>query len=294
MVRSMTGFGRGEASADGLHLTAEVKTVNHRFFTSTMRLPREYAGLEQRLTARVKECVERGHASISFELLSDGRPDAVSALNRDVLQGYLAALHELRDLVKVEGQVDLTQMLSLPGVLERGARPSPAEDQFLAAAGAALDGALQGLVALREQEGARLRADLEARLAEAEAAVERIAILAPERERRERVRLAGKLQELLGGVDVLLEGRILQEAAMLADRVGIDEELTRFRAHLALFRETMDGPAASGRQLTFVLQEMLREVNTMGSKANDSQIAQEVIAVKNELEKLREQVENIE
>jgi uncharacterized protein (TIGR00255 family) len=158
----------------------------------------------------------------------------------------------------------------------------------------ALDRALAGLVTLRDQEGARLRADLEERLAAAEAAVGRIAELAPERERRERERLTLKLHDLLGPLGPEVEGRLLQEAALMADRVGIDEELTRFRAHAALFRDTMEGDAAVGRQLGFVLQEMLREANTMGSKANDSRIAQEVIAVKNELEKLREQVENIE
>lgn len=294
MIRSMTGFGRGEASADGLHLAVEVKTVNHRFFTSTVRLPREYAALEQRLIARVKERIERGHATISFDLTAEARAEPAAALNRDALRGYLAALHELRDLVKVEGHVDLTQLLALPGILDRSAREVPDEQRFLAVASEALDHAVSRLVALREQEGARLRADLEARLAEAEAAVERIAALAPDRERRERDRLGAKLRELLSLAGAELGDRILQEAALMADRIAIDEELTRFRAHVALFRDTLDGDAPAGRQLGFVLQEMVREVNTMGSKANDSRIAQDVISIKNDLEKLREQVENIE
>lgn len=136
--------------------------------------------------------------------------------------------------------------------------------------------------------------DLLERLAEVEGAAARIAELAPERELRERERLAAKLAELLGDRSALPAGRLDQEIALLADRLDMSEELTRFRAHVALFRETLAARVAAGRQLTFVLQEMLREVNTMGSKANDSRIAQEVISVKNELEKMREQVENIE
>lgn len=294
MVRSMTGFGRGEASLNGVRVTVEVKTVNHRFFSSSLRLPREYAGLEQRLTNQVRERVERGHAAVSFELAAETRAEPAYALNREVLSGYLGALRELRDIVGAEGSVDLTQILALPGILERNARQPLAEEAFLQLASSALAAALGELVRLREQEGARLEADLLGRLAEVEAAVGRIAELAPERETRERARLSQKLEDLLAGAEAGSELRLAQEVALLADRLDVSEELTRFRSHVALFRETLGSPAAAGRQLNFVLQEMLREVNTIGSKANDSRIAQEVIAVKNELEKLREQVENIE
>ncbi len=290
----MTGFGRGEASGDGVRLAVEVKTVNHRYFSAALRLPREYGALEQGLTARLKRRVERGHAAVSFDLLPDGRTDFEFALNREVLRGYLGALEELRGVVGPSGGVDLTQLLTLPGVVEKAAREPLPEEAFQALATRALDEALARLVTLREQEGARLAEDVRARLAGIEATVERIAALAPERERRERDRLAAKLADLLGARDELGELRLTQEIALLADRLDIAEEVTRFRAHTALFRETLAADAPAGRQLTFILQEMLREVNTMGAKANDSRIAQEVIAVKNELEKIREQAENIE
>ncbi len=294
----MTGFGRGEAGADATRVTVEIRTVNHRFFTSTVKLPRDYAALEQRLAARVKERVERGHASVSVELTQDGagegRGESTYALNRDVLRGYLAALDEIRDLARLEGAVDLTQILALPGIFERGARQPLPEETFLPLASLALNAALEDLIRLREQEGSRLEADLVNRLGELEAAVERIARLAPEREIRERVRLSAKVRDLLAGAEAGLESRIVQEVALLADRLDVAEEITRFRSHVALFRETLAADAPAGRQLNFILQEMLREVNTMGSKANDSRIAQEVIGMKNELEKLREQVENIE
>jgi uncharacterized protein (TIGR00255 family) len=290
----MTGFGRGEASGEGVRLVVEVRTVNHRYFNAALRVPREFAALEQALTARVKERIERGHAAVGFELVPDGRPESGYVVNREVLQGYLGALSELNELVGGAGAVDLAQLLALPGVVERAARQTLPEEAFLALATRALDEALAGLVALREQEGERLAEDLRSRLAGIEAAVERIAALSPERERRERERLSAKLADLLGERDELGELRLAQEIALLADRLDIAEETTRFRAHVALFRETLAGDAPAGRQLTFILQEMLREVNTMGAKANDSRIAQEVIAVKNELEKLREQAENIE
>jgi uncharacterized protein (TIGR00255 family) len=290
----MTGFGRGEASADGIRLTVEIKTVNHRYFSSSMRLPREHVGLEQRLTAHVKQRVERGHAALSFDLVWEGGNQAAHALNRELAQSYLAALQELRRLAGSEARVDLAQVLSLPGMIERTVREGPDERVFLMLATSALDQALDDLVALREQEGARLAEDLNQRLGEIERAISRIAELAPAREVRERGRLTAKLADLGTALDAAAENRILQEVALLADRVDISEELTRFRAHAALFRDTLAAGGPAGRQLTFVLQEMLREVNTMGSKAADSRISQEVIVVKNELEKLREQAENIE
>jgi uncharacterized protein (TIGR00255 family) len=290
----MTGFGRGEASGDGVRLAVEVKTVNHRYFSAALRLPREFGALEQGLTAHLKRRVERGHAAVSFDLLPEGRTDQELALNRDVLRGYLEALEELRGVVGSSGALDLTQLLTLPGVVEKAIREPLPEAVFQALATRALEEALARLVSLREQEGARLADDVRARLAGIEAAVERIAALAPERERRERERLTAKLTDLLGARDELGDLRLAQEIALLADRLDIAEELTRFRAHTALFRETLAADAPAGRQLTFILQEMLREVNTMGAKANDSRIAQEVIAVKNELEKIREQAENIE
>ena len=307
MVRSMTGFGRGEAEGGGVRLAVEVRTVNHRHFSPNLRLPREYAALEPRLTARIRERVERGHAAVTFELAPDGLPETTYAVNRQVLDAYLAVLRELREAAAagggpVGGALDLTRLLALPGVVERAVRQPPDEAAFLSLASAALDRALEDLVGIREEEGARLAADLEARLGVVEAAVARIEALAPERERRERERIAAKLAGLLeaagvaaaAGADPLREARLLQEAAILADRLDLSEEITRFRSHVVLFRDTLAGGAAVGRQLTFVLQEMLREVNTMGSKANDAGIAQEVVAIKNELEKLREQAENIE
>ena len=294
MVRSMTGFGRGEADAGGQRLTVEIRTVNHRYLTVSMRLPREYAALEQTLTARIRERVERGHASVVFEVSLDGRASAGYTVNRETVRDYLSALRELREIAQLEGSVDLTQLLALPGVVERAVSVPLGEDAFLGLAAAALDAALADLVHLREEEGARLAEDLRARLAEIEAAVARVERLAPERELRERERLRAKVGELLNGRGEVAEERILQEVALLADRLDIAEEITRFRAHVALFRDSLASDAPVGRQLTFVLQEMLREVNTMGAKANDSRIAQEVIAVKNELEKLREQAENIE
>jgi uncharacterized protein (TIGR00255 family) len=290
----MTGFGRGEAAADGVRLTVEVRTVNHRFFTATVRLPREYVSLEARVTAELRARIERGHATASFDLAADPRAEAAVTVNRDTVRAYLAALAEVRELAGTDGAVDLTQVLTLPGVIERKAREPLAEEAFAGLATAALSAALGDLVALRDAEGERLREDLEVRLAAAEAAVARIEGLAPERELRERERLAAKLRELLGGVDELGEARLAQEVALLADRFDISEEVTRFRSHVALFRETLAAAGPSGRQLGFVLQEMLRETNTMGSKANDARIAQEVIGIKNELEKLREQVENVE
>lgn len=298
MIRSMTGFGRGESEAHGYLFRVEIKSVNHRFFNANLRIPRELSHLESRLAGTLSSRVERGHVSLSLEVEPAGdEKKRGPRLDREVLDRYLEIADSLDGLWNVRaGGVSVESLLGLNGVISWD-EPSIDldDDAFLEGANRAIEAALDGVIESRETEGAALEADLRARIATIEENRARIEEWAPSREARERERLRTKVEELVGNLDEESEGRIEKEIVLLADKLDIAEELTRMRAHLDHFRAEMDGGAvAVGRKLTFILQELLREANTIGSKANDAEMQQSAIEIKSELEKMREQVENVE
>ncbi|MDX1661114.1 MAG: YicC/YloC family endoribonuclease [Gemmatimonadota bacterium] len=298
MIRSMTGFGRGETEVDGYLYRAEIKSVNHRYFNANVRLPREFAHLESRVSGILSERVERGHLNVALEV--EPATEAGSngpRLDREVLDGYLEIVESLEGLWNVrKGGVSVEALLSLPGVVAwEDEQIELPEEEFFAGAGAALEPALDQLIASRETEGRALEADLRQRIAAIEERREQIGALAPEREASERERLRAKIADLLGDLDEETEGRIDKEIVLLADRIDVAEELTRMRAHLDHFVAELDADGgAVGRKLTFILQELLREANTIGSKANDPDMQQAAIEIKSEIEKMREQAENVE
>ena len=291
MLRSMTGFGAAEGACGGGRLAVEIRTVNHRHLAVQCRLPGDLQRFENEVRTRLRAPFDRGHASVTVRWTE--LPDRPSSVTIDVerARAIHTALERLRESLGIEGDVDLAFIARQPDVLVYGGGEElpPDGDQFLAL----IDEAAEQVVSAREREGAALAADLTARIQHMEAGLGAIESRAPERVTAERDRLRRSVAELLDGRQ-LDESRLGQEIALLADRLDITEEIVRLRSHFASFRDGLEVGGVVGRRLAFLGQEMLREVNTIGSKANDAPIADAVIDLKSELEKIREQVENIE
>jgi uncharacterized protein (TIGR00255 family) len=287
----MTGFGAAEGPVAGGRLRVEIRTVNHRFFNFAPKLPGDLAALEGELRERLRRDLERGHVAVQARWVESAMPDEV--LRVDVQRARLVAdrLRELRDSLGLAGEVTLELVARQPAVLtsEAGERAEvtwDAVEPIVAAAAA-------DCRAMRRREGEALTRELLHRLELLEAGGEAVASAAPERLIRERDRLRAAVAQLLDGRPVD-DARLAQEIALLADRLDVTEEVVRFRAHLAAARAALASDKPVGKQLGFLAQELGREVNTMGSKANDPAIAQQVIGMKGELEKVREQLENLE
>ncbi len=289
-VRSMTGFGAADGEAGGGRLRLEIRTVNHRHFSVQLKVPGELSELEGALRERLHGHFERGHVTVSGRWLAEpARADAV-AVDLERARAVVGSLRQLGSELGLAGEVDLATVARLPEVVrvvraETALEPSGVLE--------ILDRAGRACVHEREREGAALGADILRRLDALAVLVAGVEAAAPARVARERDRLAAAVRDLAGGVAVD-PARLAQEVAHLADRLDITEELVRFRTHLGAMRQALAGDGAEGRRLSFLLQELGREANTMGSKANDAAIAEAVIAMKTELEKLREQVENLE
>jgi len=286
----MTGFGSAEGSVLGGRLSIEIRSVNHRYFNPQLKLPFELAGTENQLRERLRRLLDRGHVTVAARWIE--APATESAVTVDLARArqVLAAAKQLKQQLKLKGEVDLAFVARHPDVLALERDGAAAEWNEVEPI---VERAAQQLVAMRAREGGALATELVGRLdalAEGALAVER---RAPERLGAELARLKKAVTELAAGVPVD-EQRLAVEVALLADRVDITEELVRLRTHLGACREALAGDGAVGKQLGFLAQELLREVNTIGSKANDAVIAHVVIAMKGELEKFREQLENLE
>jgi len=287
----MTGFGSAEGNVLGGRLSIEIRTVNHRYYNPQLKLPFEVAGIEGPLRERLRQVLERGHVTVSARWLEEPQGNGAVAVDLARARQVLAAAKELKKRLKLKGDVDLAFVARQADVLtvqRDGAANAEWADVEPIVARAA-----QALLAMRSREGAVLAAELERRLGALEAAAHAIEQRAPERLSAEFTRLKKAVAELAAGAQVD-EQRLAVEVALMADRVDITEELVRLRTHLSACRAALATDAAVGKQLGFLGQELLREVNTIGSKANDALIAQTVIAMKGELEKFREQLENLE
>ena len=294
----MTGFGRGTARAGATEATVEVRSVNGRFAEVSVRTPRVLADRDTAVQARVREAVERGNVTVNVTLLRGGA-DHAQRVNAPAARAYADLLRTLREaagLDAAEAPITLDLLLRQSDVFTTEADPAEAGEAW-AAAEAALADALDALDAMRIQEGARLADELALRLrllAEHLAAVE---ARAPARAAEAQARLRERLAELLGA-DAEAQGRLSadrleQEVALLADRLDVTEETVRLRSHLEQFHDALTAREAVGRRLNFLAQELNREVNTIASKANDPAIAHHAVAMKEEVEKIREQVQNV-
>lgn len=300
MIRSMTGFGRGECRTEKAGYTVEIRTVNQRYLDCTVRMPRDILQLEDRVRQLLKESVLRGKTEVFVTPLVDGGAELRSVrANLPLIRAYAAAYREtaldtaLSELgvTVAPASLDLQTLLRIPNAFGGSAEETDAEQQW-AVLEPALRAALAGLVSMREAEGEKLKAALLEILDGLVQKLEVLRLRAPQVPELYRERLRARLQELGQiGAD---EQRIAAEVAMFADRCSIDEETARLDSHFRQFRETLEETGSVGKKLDFLLQEMNREVNTVGSKANDMEITQTVLALKCGIEKLREQIQNIE
>ncbi|MDB4881777.1 MAG: hypothetical protein JWL95_543 [Gemmatimonadetes bacterium] len=289
----MTGFGAADGTVGGGRVSVEVRSVNHRFFSPSIKLPGLLARWEGDVRDAMRRKVTRGHVTLSARFERDAESET-SPIDESRFAAYVIQLRDLQGRYGLADALDVGTVLRMPDVFAGVAR-----EELAAEAGPELvgivDEAVDALLAMRTEEGARLVSFLDERLSVIEAALDRIAVRAPQRVVEQRDRLRTAVRELTEGLTVD-ENRLAQEIALLADRLDVMEELSRFRAHIAAFRGALGAaqPDGVGKRLGFLLQEMLREANTTGSKGNDAAIVADVLQVKEELERIREQVENLE
>jgi len=291
MIRSMTGFGSARAAVSGEEIDVEVRSVNHKFCEVKVRLPRELSAAEVELAKVVKDRLARGGVEVAVRR---GGPAASFAPRVDVAlaESYARAFAEIQARLSLPGHVTLAEILAADGVVrleERELNVEAAREALRRALGAALD----ALVAMRAREGEALAHDLAMRLGAIEALASRVGALVPRTVEAHRVRLAERVAELARGVPVD-PARLAQEVALFADRTDVTEELTRLASHLAQARTLLGLAEPAGRKLDFLVQEMHREANTIGSKSQNAEIAGHVVSLKAEIERIREQVQNVE
>jgi uncharacterized protein (TIGR00255 family) len=296
----MTGFGAATGLVGRARVHVEIRTVNHRFFNPSVKLPSAYSRWEGEVRETLRQHVTRGHVTLTARAES-ATDDAQGGIDETRFAAYVELLTALKSRHKLAGEVDLATVLRLPDVVVSTAPDADDADGIAAREGSAaglvavVDAAARALTAMREAEGARLAAYLGDRLRIVEDTVSRARERAPHRIVHQRDRLREAVRVLAEGVSVDPQ-RLAQEVAILADRLDISEEIDRLRAHIAAFRAalTAAGGEPVGKRLGFLMQEMLREANTVGSKAGDAEILHDVVLIKEELERIREQVDNLE
>jgi len=297
MIRSMTGFGRGEYSDEISKVTVEIRSVNHRYLDIYVKMPRRYSFAEDTIKSAIKERVHRGKVEVSVSVDNVGKSDSDVRLDKELAARYYNVLSELRDSFDFgeESRVSLSLIAKMPDVI---VTTPAAEDEeamvrrLLEATSKALD----DFCSMREAEGEKLAADLSARADTIQEIRDRIDKRAPEIEKEYAAKFKARVEEILGGVYEVPEERIALEAAIFADKANITEELVRLGSHISQLRKFLqsDGKEAIGKKTDFLIQEMNREANTIGSKSNDMEITSSMLELKAEIEKVREQVQNIE
>ena len=293
MIRSMTGYGRAQEALGGKDITVEIRSVNHRYFEFSARLPRAYGWLEEKLKGVAQGAASRGKVEVSLLIqAAEEGADAQVAVNAALAREYVEALRGLGTRLGLPDDLTLSAVARF-GEIFTLRRAQENEEEVQANVLAVAAQAAERFSRMRRAEGEKLREDILNRLASIEEKVARVEERSPQTVAEYRQKLTARMEELLGKAAVE-EQRILAEAAIVADRWAVDEETVRLRSHIAQLRTILDTPEAVGRKLDFLVQEMNREANTIGSKAQDVAIAQVVVEIKSEIEKIREQVQNIE
>lgn len=292
MVRSMTGFGRAKSQIDGLDITVEIKSVNHRYFEFSCRLPRAYSFMEDKIKSRLSSAITRGKVEVSV-LIDDNTENAtVVEIDHEYTNAYLKALNKLSKEFKIKNDVKVSSLIGNNDIFK--IKRQTIEDEVITkAVFTVLEEALNNFIKMRTQEGERLLKDVTDR---AKYILEKVSFIeerSPETVKSYRERIEQKIKELLGDSSID-EQRILTEVAIFADKVAVAEETVRLRSHIKQFETLMSTDDAIGRKLDFIVQEMNREANTIGSKAQDIEIAHTVVDIKSEIEKIREQIQNME
>lgn len=291
MVVSMTGFGRGKAESGSYSVNVEVKTVNHRFCEMNIRLPRQLLKIEDAIKKTLNKNIRRGRVEVFVNLEGEGMITRKIHVDWQLLDEYIETINQIKQKLGVEGTVTLQDLLNRSELIHIEENEADNEELDILVLQAVEDAVVQ-LKHMRMSEGEELKKDLLAILAQLDRNVGELQVLAPLVVQSFKERLTKRIQEFI--IDQIDETRILTEVAVFSDKADINEELTRLRSHIQQFGQTLNESDPIGRKLDFLVQEMNREVNTVGSKANDSRIAQKVVEMKSLLEKLREQVQNIE
>lgn len=292
MIASMTGYGRGEAARKGISVAIELRSVNSRFLEVTTRLPRSLSLRENEIKEIVRKKISRGKVNLLVTVEREKDGQLPLAINATAAREYYKLLNKLRKTVKLKESVKLEHLLRFSEVLEQPVLDGADEDEWEVVQ-KALDNALDDLALMRRNEGEELKKDFRERLAVIEQTLDRIETLSKEQVPTERTRLRERIQQILDNQTVD-ENRLEMELALMADRLDVTEECVRFRSHNKFFLLALDDKEPAGRKLNFLVQEMNREANTIGSKSSASEIAHLVVGVKEELERIREQLQNIE
>ena len=292
MVKSMTGYGRARQTLHGRDITVEVRSVNNRYLDCAVKVPRTYIFAEDAVKSHVQKAVSRGKVDVFITIDATAADETVVAVNEPLARGYYEALTKIRDMFSLEGELTAAVLAKFPDVLT----VTKAEEDLESVAGdicAVLDEALEAYNAMRAVEGVKLCEDIAGRVTTIETVVGKVEERSPQTVAAYREKLTARMQEVLQSTTID-ESRILTEAAIFADKIAVDEETVRLRSHIAQLRTMLKSDQPVGRKLDFLIQEVNRECNTIGSKCNDLTIAQDVVNMKAEVEKIREQVQNIE
>ena len=292
MVCSMTGYGRAQNSLSGLNITVELKSVNSRFFEFNCRLPRGYLFLEDKLKSLLQSRVARGKIEMYVSIESEGESEIVVSLNKGYLDSYVSALKELSKTYKLKGNINASDFIGNNDafVISRAVKD---EEATLEAVLSVANDAITSFIEMRQVEGKKLDEDVKSRL---DFILDKISFIegkSPETVKAYRERLESKIRELLGDKQID-ENRIIVETAIYADKIAVAEETVRLRSHIEQVLGLLNNGGVIGKKIDFIIQEMNRETNTIGSKAQNLEIAQTVVDIKSEIEKIREQIQNIE
>lgn len=288
----MTGYGRFQRTEAGMDITVEVKSVNHRYYEYSSRLPRAYGFLDDKLKAHIQKTISRGKVDVLVWIETLDAPGSEVTVNFALADGYRAALRELAQRYALPDDTTAGTLSRFPDVLAVHRAPEDEEAVWKAVRSVA-DEALARFVAMREREGSRLKEDILSRAGVILANVEKVEERSPETVREHMDKVVARMRELLGDASVD-EQRLLTEAAIYADKIAVAEETVRLRSHIAQLEQMLSGDEPVGRKLDFLVQEINREANTIGSKSQDVTLARIVVDIKAEVEKIREQIQNIE
>ncbi len=292
MIKSMTGYGGAKDEVEAIAVTAELKSVNNRYLDVSVRLPKSCLFAEEAVRSAVANVISRGKVDVFITVDASKAEEAVIQVNESLAAAYLKAVRDTAEKFGLEGEISALSLVRFPEVLSTD-KTDAGRDAVSNAIVQVLSQALEEFDAMRTREGEKLREDIEGKLRTLEAMVAKIEERSPQTVAEYREKLLGRMQEVLSDAAVD-ESRILQEAAIYADKVAVDEEMVRLKSHIAQFRLLLAAGSPAGRKLDFLVQEMNREANTTGSKCADSDIARTVIDMKAELEKIREQIQNME
>lgn len=292
MLKSMTGYGRNEEIAGAKKITVEIKSVNHRFSDYNIKVPRQYGFLEDLVRKKLSGAIARGKVDVYVSIEAYEEADKTISINKELAENYISALHSLAEDYGLRDDISVSTVAAFSDIFRAEPKRDDEEELWQLVSGV-MDPALEAFTAMREREGGRIEADLRARIDYMRSLAEKIDERSPQTVSEYREKLYAKLKELLEDRDVD-DARVLTEVAVFADKVAVNEETVRLASHYNEFNGIMDGSEPAGRRLDFLIQEINREVNTIGSKASDIEIAKLVVTLKGEIEKLREQVQNIE